>query len=142
MTLYLTKTERALYDKLPASLKKAWGGEVAEETGDGWETHEELRERANIVLENIDPVLRDELAQYLASYTKTGPNAEAVDLLNVSDHLLPHLLFIIGASGMALVMARDLLDAKNQEDVEHIAVLSQLRHRLLNTSPALTHGKS
>ncbi len=137
--LSLTATERAIYDKLPAELKKAWGGKVVIETGTAWETKEELQTRARVVLENMEPTLGEELRSLLLKLSE-GADAPTEKLLGTSKQLLPDLLFIIGASGMSLLIAQELAEATTAEDIASAAMLSGLRHTLLNKSSTAVHG--
>ena len=66
MMLYLLPSEQALYNKLPATLKKAWGGEVADETGTGWETDSERAKRAALVSAEASLKDRSDVREFLA----------------------------------------------------------------------------
>ncbi|MBI2636383.1 hypothetical protein HYW84_03620 [Candidatus Peregrinibacteria bacterium] len=129
MTIYLTKAERKLYDRLPVSMKKAWGGKVEEETGTAWETNEELIERADYLRSQLPPRLGLALEHMVSKAGKEGLDAVGVD--DFPSEVLTKALLVLGAVGLTAVIHRTLIDAKNTKDLSAVASLSEVRHQIL-----------
>ena len=128
MILYLTKAERKLYDKLPASLRKAWGGEVAEEKGTACETAEELQTRAQLLMQENPRALR--LGQkILSSWQRNGdvPQLDAQEVQNV----LPEILMMMGCRGITFALIEMLQTIQDASELETAAAFSLARHHLL-----------
>lgn len=128
-TLILTADERKIFDTLPATLKEGWM--VEEETGNAYETHEELSMRQRMASFEDFPQLQA-LAQQV---TGNRPLAE-ISLQEVPPEILPEFCFTIGARGLSALIALALRQAKDDEDIEGLAGFTSLRHEMLiaNTS--------
>lgn len=129
MIVYLTKQERKLYDGLPASLKKAWGGKVEEEMGTAWETDEELIERAGYLRSQLPPRLGAALEHMVSKAGNEG--LDAVEISDFPFEVLSKTLLVLGAVGLTAVINRAFVGASNVDDLSAIAGLSEVRHRIL-----------
>lgn len=130
MTLYLTNTERQLYDKLPADLKKAWGGEVSEEQGTAWETEEELDARIVTFAEEAAPEVREIARTFRQKIVRKEMDNWSADEIPAS--LLPTLLFVMGARGLSAMISGALQSSDFALDV--LSALSEARHMLLKNN--------
>src|SRR4051812_12735316 len=98
MLLYLTPTERSLFDKLPANLKKAWGGTVEEEKGTAWETEEQLVSRVQYLQQSMPTKLK-----IGAQKTFITLQAKGFDSLSAQDFpkkVIPYAFMAMGAVGL------------------------------------------
>lgn len=129
MTLYLTKTERALYNKLPASVKKVWGGNVEEETGTAWETEEQLRERAEHLKKTMSPRLCSALEIMSSKVEKKG--LDALSFEDIPPAVFPKAMLMLGAVGITTVIDFALQGARISDDLTSLAGLSDVRHQIL-----------
>ena len=128
MPLYLTKDEKKLYDKLPAALKKAWGGEVVEETGTAWETEEELNRRI-LALSGPGTPGAKEFAEKIRGKMERKENWQQVDLSEIPQEMLPAMLYILGARGLSTMIQAVLAEANPH--VESVTTFSEVCHILL-----------
>ncbi len=138
MTLYLTSAERSLYDKLPSALKKAWGGEVVEETGTAWETDRQLQDRARQLASDASPAVVS-AAKKMEKKLKTQ-GFDAVDMADFPEEALSSVLLMLGAVGLTAVVNRALQNVRNEEDLATVEGLTSIRNQIL-MSNSLVFGK-
>lgn len=123
-TLYLTKGELKLWQKLPARLKKVWGGRVEEEKGTAYETGEHLKKRYEALAESKDKETMAVMRHLRVQKTLDGLRPE----------LLSTVLLLLGASGISLFLQQFIVNAKTLSDLSDIASLSAARHVFLETN--------
>lgn len=132
MTLYLLALERDAYDQLPAELKKAWGGLVQDETGDTWETEEQLQVRMKIALKELSPKDGVALAKMIEKTKTVG--IDGISEKDFPKNILPQMFFILGATGLTGIIYTLLRKAESVNDLEFATMLSFLRHQTLMTN--------
>lgn len=132
MILYLTSAERKLYDALPAELRNAWSGSVEIETGDAWETPQELQERLQTApLHRFPKVAAYAQRAWLA--LKSGRNLEPL-ANDLPPESLPILLHLMGATGLSKLMEQMFFSIKTVHEIDTLAHFSDVRHMLLSTN--------
>ena len=128
--LYLTPAEKALLEKLPATLRE--GCEVTKETITAYETPEQLRERQDL-LSGKDREFAILVKKMNALKADPSPEELGKMMESLPRHFLLTILYTMGAGFL-----RDcLLSALSQPaagGIEGIATLSQLRHTLLESN--------
>lgn len=133
MILYLTPSEKALYDKLPATLKKEWGGEVVEEKGTAWETEDEWQVRLRSVVHDSQPAFR-QLAETVIKKMKSKNDPDMWTMKEIPEDILPTVFFLIGAVGMSTIIFQGLGHLSSSEMIEDLATLSFARHQMLKSN--------
>ena len=129
-TIYLSATEKMLFEKLAEDLRSGWS--VEEETLEFEDTPERALARMHLLrLQDIN------LKAVLNSLKETdSPEImleiiRDTDLSNVSSPDLAALFFAIGPGTISLFIKSLLAEAKSDKEIEHITALSVIRHRLL-----------
>ena len=131
-TAYLTKDEQKLFAKLSATLREGW--EVQKEIC----TYTDASKRQALrfkLYRAYDPRLRVLMQSFEAAesdreMTKILTNSTLED---VSDTALAELFFTMGPGPVSAFVVAMLKEAKTDQDVEHIAALSVIRHALLQS---------
>ncbi len=131
MILHLTPSERALYDKLPAAIKKAWAGKVIEETGNVFESRVELDRR--LAKYSADPAL----APYLERANLRLKKGDK--LPNILADMPPDVLRVffeaIGIGGLSAFIEFALVNpAIDESGLRGVAELSAMRHQKLSSA--------
>jgi hypothetical protein len=139
-TLYLIPAEREAYDKLPAQLKKAWGGTVESETGTVWETDEELAVRTEYLKKHLSPKIAVRLGKMIQKLQKEG--IDAITEEDFPSDFLPHMLSLLGAIGLTPVIYQAVLEAESVKDLEAAASLSWARNQMLMANALLSSTRS
>lgn len=135
ITLYLTATEKEMFDRLPVSLKEGWKVEVQSE--DGYETPEELEMRGEMA--HITMGKNPKVAELLKKFEESG-EVSSIDWAELPEEVLMDFFFTIGASGIGGIIEYILAEAKEDKDVADAAQLSSIRARIteLNTADIST----
>ena len=130
MDLYLTPKEREEFEQLPETLREGW--RVIEETLTFADTVERREMRLHL-LRMHDPKLLALREKALAL-----PTTDAVvtlilesNLSGVSDADLAELFFALGPAPLSFLIPQFLTKAHSDEDLEHVAIFSGIRHSLL-----------
>ncbi len=129
MSLYLIASERKLYDKLPADLKKSWGGEVKEEMGTAWETDEQLSVRSELAAKHLSPKAAVALGKMIKKLQREG--IDAITEKDFPKSAFPHILNLLGAVGLTAVIYETIADAASGDDLDTAETLSNFRHQML-----------
>ena len=137
MTLYLTTSERALYDKLPAALKKAWGGEVTEESDLRIESEEEIAFRSRVMEQNQPGDVAAAIALKAALQRGKSIDVEA------HQAVLPVLCFLIGVRGLSKAIT-DMLSQKPEHvaALQSIFSLTEIRHFAASMNEKFSYSSS
>ena len=130
-TLYLTPDEKKVFLGLPAALREGW--KMVEETLDCYEDEAELRTRSDLFRVN-DPRFQDLLKKLQA----TKGNVTLQDVTDIGAKI-PHemmmsMFFTLGAGFFRDALTGVLPVVANDQDLEGAALLSELRHKLLEAN--------
>ncbi len=107
---------------------------VETETRDAFETLRQIKMRASMVDFSTYPAIKD-VAQKLSE----GQNPDMLTFEDVPPDAQKELFFVIGARGVHALM-RTLIDELNDaDDIETLASLSAIRHKLLEINASTTH---
>lgn len=131
-TLYLTKEEAKVFASFSEELREGWT--VAEEKGTAYESPDVLKMRAE-----MSRLGKHAELQPLFEALQKG-SWEAITLPKVSDTVLLEFFFTIGAQGMTAFIRSLLPRIRNDEDVEGVVHLSELRHTMLQTNAAISYA--
>ncbi len=131
--LYLTATEKILFEKLPEALREGW--EVKEEKGKYKDDEKKRVLRATF--SNIQtPALRD-----LGEKVKTSNSSDFIlhlvrtlDISKVSTNDLTEMFFVLGPDGMALMLNELLSQANTDEDLNAASFVSDIRHTFFTSA--------
>lgn len=118
-----------MFEALSDELKEGWT--VEEERSTAYETSEELSMRQKMSSFDEFPQVAS-----LAKQVADGSPLEKLSLQDVPQEVLPELCFVIGATGLSVLVATLLKEMKNDEDVEGLMGLSLLRHEMLLSNSA------
>ncbi len=125
-TLYLIPSERAAYEKLPAKIKKAWGGEVKDETGTPSKMEEQPGKRLQAIQDLMPAKLRLAVQKTMITAKKNG-----FDVGDFPKEIFPYVLLSLGAYGLTAVIDQVLNSAASADDLLIIQNLSSVRHSIL-----------
>lgn len=133
--LHLTADEKKLFDKLPASLKEGW--EVKEERGE-YEDSEMKRMLRMTFVRLKDPALKQlqEKLKNVKDQNEVLRIARTADFSGASQEDLEELFFAMGSDNMGMVIRLQLADARSDDDLDAVSMLSNVRHIFCNTVPA------
>lgn len=130
-TLYLTADEQKRFQALPEGVKDGWVVEA--ETGDQYETKRQLEMRFYMSTLAKDPAVRKLFEEF-----QSGKDLDQLALPDLSESLASEFFFTIGARGLTLLMAQMFQEGlANDEDLEGVAGLSMIRHKILETNAAV-----
>lgn len=132
-TLYLTADEEELFDALPDTLKEGWKTEKQEI--EYVENPEELYLRYKIA-RFTDPMLEAFVlavreAKNVGDFEKA---ASSVDVSAYSQEQLAELFFVLGVGVMSAMVVYVLKNAANDEDLEGIATMTDIRRMLMESN--------
>ncbi|MFH1444638.1 MAG: hypothetical protein ABIG34_04620 [Candidatus Peregrinibacteria bacterium] len=128
-TLYLTTEEQKMFQALSDELKEGWT--VEKEQSTAYETREELEMRQKMSSFDEFPQVAS-----LAKQVTEGSPLEKLSLQDVPQEVLPELCFVIGATGLSVLITSLLKEIQSDEDVEGLMGLSLLRHEMLLSNSA------
>ncbi|UPA22149.1 hypothetical protein K8942_03745 [Candidatus Peribacteria bacterium] len=131
-TIYLTHSEQERYNLLPESLREGWT--VVEETGTSYETLSELQIRYSLADFTFHPEMRN-----LAERIVNGEKPELISFDMLSPDVQSELFFVLGAHGTDAMIQSVLSDISADDDVELLAVLSEIRHKHLELNSSVTN---
>ncbi len=133
-TLLLTKSENALFGKVPKSITDAWGGTVTMETNDSFETEDLLQTRLQTLKELKNrPAVANLVKKAVEEIESTGDIAR-VDFSHLDEETL-HLYFSgIGALGVSALIEFGLQEVASPEDLKALSYVSHIRHGLLESN--------
>ena len=136
-TLYLTKDERAIFEKLPADAKK--DVEVIEETL----TFIDSEQKMTIRIRNMDagsPALANiqNQAKNAKSPAELLSLAETVDFSSLSEKEATELYFAMGPNALTIVIVSTLSGVTSADQMLAVSALTAIRHSLLvSLSPSV-----
>jgi len=128
--LYLTPAERQLFDALASELKEGW------ETEEEEQSYEDSAERRQVRLDLME--LDD--GRFEDVILKCGPECSPedlqklvskVDLTGLSERDLWEICFALGPDAMGFLISKLLVDVRDDDHLEGIMALTNLRHELL-----------
>lgn len=131
-TLFVTGAEKQLFDALSPELKEGW--KLEPETL----TYTDTPERRQVRLDLME--LDD--GQFENIMLRCGPQCSEkdletliaeVDFTNLSERDLWEICFALGADAMTYLIAKLLIDAKTDEQIEGVCAFTHLRHRFLES---------
>ena len=127
--LLLTESERTIFDGLSEKLKEGWTVKTVKIHV--FETSDELYMRYKIA-HFTDPVCvaLAKNAQNAKSAQEFEKIASSIDLSRVSQEQLAELFFVLGVRVMSAMISYLLAHATTDEDLEGIAVLTNVRQML------------
>lgn len=129
-TLYLTADEKKnLFAKLPAKVRSAWEGSVADETlTEYFESEDQLVKQLQAASDKPSSALRKFIKA--SADTKDGlPEFDAPTVEALAD--------AVGAAGMSAVLVAALTSGDvAEDDLDGVASLSEIRHRILVANSA------
>ncbi len=130
--LYLTADEKKLFAKLPEDLREGW--EVKDEKGKYKDTEKKRMLRLTF-MKLTSPELRkfQNAAQKASSIEKLMQLIQSVDLLKSSEDDLIELFFALGPVGMGFIVSTLLTEAKTDQDIDGVALISGIRHSFHNS---------
>jgi hypothetical protein len=138
-TMFLTTSERAVFDALPRALREGWVERTKEEGGTAYESEKQRETRLRIVAEEYKryPHLQ-RIAEGALKQVAEGKGPEDLSLEEIPQDALMPLLFSLGASGVSALIEALLGDVKSDEDLSGIAALSEVRHAILESNATLS----
>ncbi len=126
--LYLTDAEKsALLAIVPAGLKSAVE-KATVETIDAYESEEELASRTKILE-------KDPKAKALGERMKAG-EIEKIEFDDVDEEVMPQLFYCMGVVGMSVIIAIVMEQCKDEETLNSLTMLTNIRHQLKASVPA------
>jgi hypothetical protein len=126
--LYLTDAEKsALLAMVPANLKSAVE-KAQNEVIDSYEGEQELASRTKILG-------KDPKAKELAEKINAG-QLDSIEFDDVDGEVLPQLFYCMGVVGMSVIIAIVMEQCKDQETLESLTMLTNIRHQLKASVPA------
>lgn len=135
-TLFLTDSEKAIFDGFEASQKEGW--EVQDETLTFQDTEEYRKIRLEL-LRVHDPKLQD--FQKKATEAKNSEEVEElianIELQNLPEDDLMQLFFAMGPDVLTSFIKVYLEQAKTDDDLEAACALTNIRHALLDSLQSL-----
>lgn len=135
-TLFLTASERALYDKLSDGLKEGWAVENEALTYDDSPQKQAIRLS---LLRIHDPHLL-ELRNKVSSATSMDDIAALLSKTNISEvqeDEVAQLFFALGPESLARLIGHLLRHAKTDGDMEGVTALTVIRHTMLESLPSV-----
>jgi hypothetical protein len=121
--LHLYPFEITLFRALVPSLREGW--DLREETLQPTETGEELTMRREM--------FKVDLAKSPYAERVKNPEDIAAGMTDMPLELMVSAFFALGIAGMSAMLATVLADASTDSDIEGAALISHLRHSLLET---------
>ncbi len=131
-TLRLTAAERALFEKLSATLREGWT--VVDETVDFTDTPELRQARMEVGDLSRHPAFAA-LEKNASDATEKGlmEAVKKVDFSKASSEELQDLLFAVGPDGIAILVETALSSATSDADMSELAELTLFRRDLLDS---------
>ncbi len=130
--LYLKDDERKAFDKLSADLKEGWRVEAETIVFKDDDKNRQVRLE---IMQISDPTL--------LAFRKKAQNAkdakefltlvDELDLATVDEQDIGQLFFGLGPDAVTALMAAMLPDVQTDDDMQHFAAFSQLRHIILES---------
>ena len=136
MTLHLRKEEAKIFHGLPKDLQDGW--KVGEEKGTSDERPEELMMRYQMVSFS-DPKLQKLIGAARAAQTPEAFEkiASGFDFSALSHEEMAEVFFTLGTRLLGKIIQTHLQEVKNDEDLQGIAALSEIRHLLLEANASV-----
>lgn len=123
--------EKKRFRELPEGLREGW--KVEDEKLNAWESDEVLAVRAGMATFSRYPE-----AQKIMDAVRSGkPFAEIS--LDLPEAMMPDFYFTIGAKGVSTLIAELGKHLKTNEDVAGFAVLTVIRHELLENNSSISY---
>jgi hypothetical protein len=139
--LYLTATEKAMYEKLPKSLRDGWS--VVNESITTYETAEELHFRYQIAhFEHPSCAAVAKAAKDVQSVKDIERIAATCDVAALSREQLAELFFVLGTKVLSFMILYLLERVKDDQDVEGLAAFTAIRRMLVETNREATPSRS
>jgi len=123
-SLMLTADELKIFTALPEALRNGW--KSASETLTTFETPAMLEMRAE-----ISTFKNDKLKEMAALLQKGSVDLKALQAMDLTDDEIGEFFFTIGAQGTGLLVGVLLAEAKTDDDLQAVAHLTEMRHKLL-----------
>jgi hypothetical protein len=133
-TLYLTATEKKVFDALGSELRDGW--KVVPEKLSCYESLRQISMRFGMA----DFAAYPELKAIAAAMKEEKP--VKFSLKDIPDAAMQELCFTIGARGMNALMQTLVSELKSDEDIEALAALSAFRHKLLEINSTATRTQA
>lgn len=133
--MYLTSSERRLFDGLSDAIREGW--EVIDESDAPDESPEIRRMRLHLV-QLHDPRLQHfiEEARSKDSVDSIVAHIGQMNLESIMDSDLAELFFALGAGPISTIVSDLLQDVKTDADLQDIEALTVIRHELFISSTA------
>lgn len=125
--LYLTADERKLFDGLSEALKDGW--KVEKEMQNSYESEKVLSMRARMAARESADV-----SHFFKKWDEAKGAANGLPKL--SNEQMLEFFFTLGATGISVFIDALLREMKTDDDIQGVAHLSFLRHRLLAINAA------
>jgi hypothetical protein len=132
-TLYLTDKEQKLFEALSSDIQEGWS--VEQETQTSYESPAALDMRVQISSWKDDPLVQD-----IVKSVEADKKPENATLPELSEEQLADFFFTIGAVGQTLFIVALLQDAKDDDDLQGVAHLTQMRHQMLKTNADISYS--
>ncbi len=127
--LLLTKDEILTFKSLDATVSSSY--KPMEEKLDCYETPRQLTMRYSLADFSAVPKMKD-----LAMKLQKGDLSFSID--DIPEEAQKEVYFVLGARGVG-VLIQSLLPGANAEELEAVAMLSQIRHKLLEINSTAVH---
>ena len=131
--IYVTPTERAIFDSLPGQLRSGW--QVHDEALTKYETDRQLQMRYYLADFTAYPEVK-------AAVTAMQQNPGSVGFDTIAEfnpELQEQLYFVLGARGLTVFIARLLQEQLDDDALFALSVLTPTRHKLLELNQSATH---
>jgi len=131
--LYLIDSERALFGAVPKGVQSGWKVEEEEIA------YEDSKERMHVRLELMDiqdPRLKafEEKAKGVKDEEKFLEMVQDIDLSQITNADISEIFYALGPTLLSQLIASLLSEAKGDEYIEQVAVLSTMRHLMFGTA--------
>lgn len=131
--LYLTKTEKDLFSKLPKKIREYWEDLILDEEKELKETPEDIEMRMMVVIGNLDKT-GIEFLEDLIKQTQTNQTVTDLPWEILSQKALTDILFVLGNAGLSEIIKNLLTKTEKNDDLEAVHLFSQARHYILENS--------
>ncbi len=130
-TLHLTQKERRVFEKLADSLREGWTVESETLTYDDTPPRQMMR-LSLVRLHDPKLLALRKQAEKCRSIEEAAVLMAGIDLKDVNDDDIAALFFGLGPAVIDQLIAEELPRVKNDQELEGIAALSQIRHSILS----------
>lgn len=129
--LLLTAKEITIFERVSAPLREGW--KVSTETLDCYESAKQLHMRYNMADFTMAPEMKT-----WADRAKKGEDLKDFSLDTVGVEFQKELFFVLGAKGVNGIIQVLLGNIRNDDDVQALAELTAVRHKLLEINRSAT----